>query len=47
MNKDVKRRIENPFRSSEDDKAPRALTAAEQAGEAESAETEQQAESED
>ena len=47
VNKDVKRRIENPFRASEDDDAPRALTAAEQAGEAESAETGQQAESED
>ena len=41
VNKDVKRRIENPFRST-DDKAPRAMTAAEQNGE-----TEQQAESED
>ncbi|MBO7089002.1 MAG: hypothetical protein J6W70_03780, partial [Lentisphaeria bacterium] len=41
VNKDVKRRIENPFRSNSDD-APRALTAEEQAGE-----TEQQAESED
>ncbi len=49
VNKDVKRRIENPFRASEDDdgNAPKALTAAEQAGEAENAETEQQAESED
>ena len=42
VNKDVKRRIENPFRSNSDDDAPRALTAEEQAGE-----TEQQAESED
>ena len=41
VNKDVKRRIENPFRSNPED-APRALTAEEQAGE-----TEQQAESED
>ena len=41
VNKDVKRRIENPFRSYPDD-APRALTAEEQAGE-----TAQQAESED
>ena len=41
INKDVKRRIENPFRSYPDD-APRALTAEEQAGE-----TAQQAESED
>jgi len=34
VNKDVKRRIENPFRSSEDD-APRAVTAAEQNAESE------------
>ena len=43
VNKDVKRRIENPFRSNPED-APRALTAEEQAGEADN---EQQAESED
>ena len=43
VNKDVKRRIENPFRSS-DEHAPKALTAAEQQGETEN---EQQAESED
>ncbi len=41
VNKDVKRRIENPFRASEDE-APKALTAEEQ-----QAETEQNAESED
>ena len=41
VNKDVKRRIENPFRASED-AAPKALTAEEQ-----QAETEQNAESED
>ncbi|MBR4255501.1 MAG: hypothetical protein IKQ16_10480 [Lentisphaeria bacterium] len=43
VNKDVKRRIENPFRSS-DEHAPKALTAAEQQAETEN---EQQAESED
>ena len=41
VNKDVKRRIENPFRASKDD-APKAVPAAEQ-----QAETEQNAESED
>ena len=40
VNKDVKRRIENPFRSYPDDDAPRALTAEEQAGETAQAESE-------
>ena len=40
VNKDVKRRIENPFRASEDDNAPKAVPAAEQ-------QTEEEEESED
>ena len=36
VNKEVKRRIENPFRASEDDDAPKALTAEEQQAKEES-----------